>query len=412
MSVDQYSIKYGDWVICRNKIMYVCDLNGEDPSPIGLISKEDMESFDKLTYVSANEIEILPKRDIDENTLRSFFRLDVTPWQLCEQGCYPISDIKSFILTDDDLQTLSNNIHCVDIVTMDEWISHFIDFTPLNNNKEDIGLTLQITFMIFQKNLLLFNAEEDHRQQLTDIIDVYLSNKGKPFKELKVSSTLKKQIIVGMEAQSKTDITEDEKEGYALFLEELYSREDLDAIRHRAYAYYKNNKLVKKDWKKAEEALLKLIDYGEEEAAVFLGNIYYHQETPNYDKAFQYFTMAAGHGNIEAKYKMSDMYRRGLGVEKNPRKAFLILRLLYDQQYRLVQQGQYECDYPEVALRIGLCYEKGTGCPRDPLKAYTYFKAAEKALYKRRIHRPRPGDTALENSIQRSIERHNKNYPL
>ncbi len=410
MPTDQKSIQYGDWVLSRKKIMYVCDLNGEEPCPIGLLGKD--KRFEEAIYVPVDEIEILPPKDIEDHTLRSFFRLETTPWQLCQQGCYPISAIKGFILTDEDLKALSQNIHSVDLVSIDEWISHFITFKPLNTHKEDIGLTLQLTFMILQKNLLLFDAEKDNRHQLTDIIDVFLIHKGIPFKELDLSYSLMKQIIVGMEAENTTEITEDEKEGYVLFLEELYNQGDMDSIRHRAYAYYRGNKHVKKDWIKAEEALLKLMDAKEEEAAMYLGNIYYHSKTPDHEKAFQYYSMAAGQGNIEAKYKLCDMYRRGLGVERNPRKAFLMLKMLYHQQYRLVQQGQYKCEYPEVALRMGWCYEKGAGCPRDPVKAYTYFKEAETALYQRRFFHPKLGDTALENSIKRSMERIKKNLSL
>jgi TPR repeat protein len=45
-----------------------------------------------------------------------------------------------------------------------------------------------------------------------------------------------------------------------------------------------------------------------------------HYEEGDYDKSFEYWTKAAGLGDVDAHYSLSVMYREGYGVEKDEKK--------------------------------------------------------------------------------------------
>ena len=58
---------------------------------------------------------------------------------------------------------------------------------------------------------------------------------------------------------------------------------------------------------------------------------------PEYEKAYKYFSLAAFSGNVEARYKIGDMYKNGYYLEKN----LTIAKTIYDSLYREVIQEFY-----------------------------------------------------------------------
>ena len=413
MAMDKSELNYGDWVSCDGKIMFVYDINEDDPNTVGLILKDSKKYYDKYgytfyeaTYYPVTDIEVLPKKEIDEDTLLSYFRLEVTPWELAERGQYPISKVNSFILTDDDLNAISYNVYGVDAMSLDAWMFQFINFKPFNTKKEEtVGLSLQLTLAILQQNMAPFDVEEDDRHQLVEIIDVYLRNKGVPFNEMNIYPRIKKQIVMGMEALPANEITKDERKGYVWFLEDLYGSDDIDCIRHYAYAYYSGNQLVRQDYDKAQDALLKLTEKGNGEGAYALAHIYSRRAILNdsyYKDAFKYYQMAAEQGMIQATIKVCHMLRRGEGVKRDPEKAFEILDELYDQLLKVYQKGNYKCNYAEIAYQMGLYHEFGIGCPQSLEEAGRYFEMAKVALEQRD---PEGKNSKLLNVIEGSIER-------
>lgn len=116
--------EYGDWVRCEDQIMYVQDSSDEiEPGKLGLLKENaplvydkewDMQ-FPKIEYYPIESVEKLPEVDVDEVVLRRFFRLETTPWRLCEQGLFPFSDRSgTFTLTEDDLKVFSSNLSKAD----------------------------------------------------------------------------------------------------------------------------------------------------------------------------------------------------------------------------------------------------------------------------------------------------------
>ena len=174
-----------------------------------------------------------------------------------------------------------------------------------------------------------------------------------------------------------------------------------------------------KDWKKSEEALLKLYEFGKMKAANSLGYIYYSNRlgSPNYDKAFFFFTKAADDGIIEATYKLSDMYRKGHGTTKNLRKAWNLLNKVYREELEKIKSRIFDCKYADIALRMGYFYEEGLLNKQDYHKAMEYFLRAKFALEMRLMRYNHFGDSKVLKKINEAIERvfrnnTNENYEI
>ena len=415
-----FDYSYGDWVCCEGRIMYVLD-SGDDTEPgeLGLLQENAPIVFDKelniqhpeIAYYPVASVRKLPEADVGEATLRCFFRLETTPWELCRQGLYPFSDNSgTFVLTDDDLKVFASNLPDADSITMDDWEAQFtgrLHTAHVSCPEEDsIGLSLRLVWGIIRDLFDWFEIEEDDPGIITGIADAYFASKGKPLSEIDVPEIVKAEIISYLD-NSEEEVTDDHRKAYVRFLNEMCEKGDTWALEHKAYAYYGGNKLVPCDWKISEQALLELDQKGDRYAANSLGYIYYSSRLgkPDYDKAFTCFSKAAKAGVTEARYKLSDMYRKGHGTAKDPEKAYKMLSRLYDEQLAAIQKGYFDCKYADVALRMGYCYEEGAGCRQDYHKAHEYYLRAEYAIDMRILKVKGFGDETVKQNIEDSLKR-------
>lgn len=414
--------EFGDWVRCKGQIMYVQDSSDEtEPGKLGLLKENaplvydkewDMQ-FPKIEYYPVESVEKLPEVDVDEVVLRRFFRLETTPWKLCEQGLFPFSDRSgTFTLTEDDLRVFSSNLSKADAITMDDWetqftgVPHTVHVTCPENDSE--GLSLKLTWGVICDLFTWFDIDEDEPEVITDIIDAYFASKGKKLSEIDAPENLKAAIISYLEeSATEGEITDDQRKAYVRFLNEMCEKGDTWALEHKAHAYYGGNRIVPCDWKIAEQTLLILEQHGDREAANSLGYIYYSNRLgePDYDKAFFYFSKAAKAGIVEARYKLSDLYRKGHGTAKDTEKAFIMLKQVYIEQLASIQDGYFGCKYADVALRMGYCYEEGSGCQQDYHKAHEYFLRAKYAIDMRILKSKGFGDDVVKRNIEDALER-------
>ena len=76
----------------------------------------------------------------------------------------------------------------------------------------------------------------------------------------------------------------------------------------------------------------------------------------NPEKAFELFTKSANCGNQKSHYQLGVMYAKGLGVEKNSEKAFAIFKK---------ETNDLSCLH-----NLALCYHNGKGVKKNPKKAF------------------------------------------
>lgn len=92
-------------------------------------------------------------------------------------------------------------------------------------------------------------------------------------------------------------------------------------------------------------------DQGDPDALNCLGYIWYYGRTgqKDYAKALDYFSKAARTGNLQAAYKVADMYKNGYGCVKDYEKYKEIIRKLYPKAVRC--KNPFE-PLPEVFVRM------------------------------------------------------------
>ncbi len=413
---------YGDWVCYEGQIMFVWDSSDEKGfGELGLLKENAPVIFDKewnmqypkIEYYPVESVEKLPEVDVDESVLRRFFRLETTPWELCRQGLFPFSDRSgSFTLTEEDLKAFASNLAKADNIIMDDWITQFTATTHVTHvycpaDKSE-GLSLHLTWNVIREIFTWFDIDEDEPEIVTDIVDAYFASTGKVLSEIDAPENLKAAIISYLEETSQeVEVTDDQRKAYVRFLNEMCDKGDTWALETKAYAYYGGNKIVPCDWKIAEQALLKLERSGDTYAANSLGYIYYSNRLgePDYNKAFTYFSKAAKAGVVEARYKLADLYRKGHGTAKDPEKAFKLLKQVYDGQLASIQDGYFGCKYADVALRMGYCFEEGSGCQQDHHKAHEFFLRAKYAIDMRILKSKGFGDDVVKQNIEDSLAR-------
>ncbi len=108
-----------------------------------------------------------------------------------------------------------------------------------------------------------------------------------------------------------------------------------------------------------------------------LGYIYYYGRCGevNYDLAFKYYKRAADLGEDEAKMKLSDMYAKGIGTNKDLDKSKEILYELYEKEKN--SNNAYSL-YPQLVMRLSSYWIKEKDYERaygELLRSKEYIKS-------------------------------------
>ena len=92
-------------------------------------------------------------------------------------------------------------------------------------------------------------------------------------------------------------------------------------------------------------------EYKYPEAYICLGYIWYYGRTGtrDYEKAFKYYTLSAQTGNLQAAYKLADMYKNGYYVDKDYDKYKQIVEELYPKVKDARSLGE---PLPEIFTRL------------------------------------------------------------
>lgn len=154
-----------------------------------------------------------------------------------------------------------------------------------------------------------------------------------------------------------------------------FTETDIEAIKKDDYAYI-NNKGVEAylagKYEIASEYYQVAATMGCDNSMSNLGYYYlYHSNPTNPNKALAYFSVAANFENVEAIYKLGDMYRNGIGVEKDIElglyyfnKALELIENDEDKDYR---------DYPSLYFALGKEFLEDGAYDTNLRKAYFYL---------------------------------------
>ena len=185
-----------------------------------------------------------------------------------------------------------------------------------------------------------------------------------------------------------------------------------EALEALAYASYGGNNVFPRNFKKSEECLLRLIEVQPEPLLHYyntLGYIYYYgrstEGVPQYEKAYQYFSIGAILGAYESRYKLADMLVAGKGVPKNVEAAAILVKSLYQENRDLLEEGNVMCKFADVALRLGGLHERGDGVEQSLESAYSLYLQASYAIKERMKAGEYFGDKSVAEHIEEGLQR-------
>ena len=415
---DFTELEFAQLVMWKDRINAVWNAGEEKtaglvPYDVLVAYNGDEDSLDQKTItVPIRQIQIPDPVKAEQDTLRAFFRLDVMPWDLLGEGKYPFSSATSKLeITEDDLLFVIDRLPMFrNRFLLDAWEDSFPALRIIIPEDETPGFTMPFLARCFFSMMEWFDPEEDDWQYIWELRDGYLQSRGKPLSETVLPKMFKGDMAAELEEYCKKNpVTEEIHDYYVHLLDELMETGNRNDINTYAYAYYGGNSIVPCDWKKSEQALLKLFDpdddppEGDEWAANSLGYIYGSNRLGklDYEKAFVCFLYAANHGVIEATYKLSDLYRLGLGVRKDPEMAWAILNKLYQKtDKKHISRGKYA----DIMLRMGYCYRDGVGVAPDRETALKFFLDAKRGIEARLKKNPGYGDEVVARNIQAAID--------
>ncbi len=193
------------------------------------------------------------------------------------------------------------------------------------------------------------------------------------------------------------------KELFRRVVENECERENTQALYIKGYGCYGGDEIFECDWEESRKLITRLFELTEEPLyANTLGYIYYYGRcnggVPEYEKAFQYFSVGAVHGLLESVYKQADMFLTGKGCIKAPKTAELIIWNLYKEVRTRFCHGE-DAKFADIALRMAAADERHG----DFEAAYAYYLEADCAIKKRLQKSTFFGDKTVQDKITKSI---------
>jgi len=95
-------------------------------------------------------------------------------------------------------------------------------------------------------------------------------------------------------------------------------------------------------------------------------------------RAFQACKQAADAGDLEAKVALALRYKKGDGVERNPTKAFELLKDTFELLKGAADAGRSvnKAKLASVKIQLARCYKEGIGVEQNPTEAVRLFREA------------------------------------
>ncbi|MBO4460058.1 MAG: sel1 repeat family protein [Clostridiales bacterium] len=289
-----------------------------------------------------------------------------------------------------------------DMIIEDFFKSNGRDTVLVDNTTNDLfnidGLLTQINYF-----------EEDEEDEL-------------PLTERHFIPEIKEGFIVHRDNQLViSDLTKENKLLFRRFADELAESGNFVAIKLKAYAYFSGNPIYGQNYAKAE-ALLKrlLVEFNFGYAANTLGYIYFDGKidgVPDYEKAYFYFSAATLFDIAESRFKLAEMYMKGLYISRDTDMAYNLINNLYNDERFRFEKGNISNYFPETAYRMAMFFLSGKdSIPRSESVniygiAYKYLLEARCAALIRAGQNRRPGDDALLADIDRAIKIASENIP-
>lgn len=240
-------------------------------------------------------------------------------------------------------------------------------------------------------------------------VQTWKKNEHKPYSEREYTFNQKWDFIEYWDDDRLLSADDDIKEAYRMILDSLCGADDKEALKKKAYACYGHgNAAYGQNWPESQKCLLRLMEIDPDpQIANTLGYMFYYGRctdgVPEYDKAFYFFSIGAAGYYYESRYKLSDMFKNGYGVAKNPKAAAALIWELYEEQLEKICDGQFQSDFADVALRAGNLLKEGIDCIPSADRAFYFYLQAKYAIRMRMLTSDSYGDNKVAAAVDHAI---------
>ena len=191
---------------------------------------------------------------------------------------------------------------------------------------------------------------------------------------------------------------------FRTIVDEECERGAYSAMRIKGYSCYGGNRLYECDWEESRNMISALFEkYDDPIFANTLGYIHYYGRcnngVPEYEKAFQYYSIGVAHGLLESTYKQADMFMKGKGCIKSESAANAIYERLYQECRPRFCCGD-DAKFADIALRQASIYQR----KEFYSFAYATYLEADYAIKKRMKKSDFFGNTKVQESITQGLK--------
>ncbi len=253
---------------------------------------------------------------------------------------------------------------------------------------------------------IFYDSSENIRDEITQIIQIsenYIYNKEHDLIDWKLTS-LQIENILEEFSESTDKVSNSRKELFKKIVNEECEKNNYLAMRIKGYGCYGGDKVFDCDWEESRKWITRLFETdGDPHYANSLGYIYYYGRCnngiPDYEKAFQYFSVGAAHDLYESMYKIADMFLSGKGCIKSPETSeYIIYKLYLDSKPRFCS-GE-DANFADIALRWASKWQREE---KYEIALYHYMEA-DFAIDRRLKKSDFFGDKKVKENITKSIE--------
>ena len=284
-------------------------------------------------------------------------------------------------------------------------LDHYVDYCSLwPSNEDELFMAMDQAFndvFLYEDDAIDILMEKIG--EIIEIKDNFEYNKQHPVDEWKLSE-LQKNMILEHFVNSPDNVPRSKVPLFRKIVNEKCEKNDQLALHIKGYSCYGGDKIFECDWEESRKCITKLFEMvGDPYYANTLGYIYYYGRcnggAPEYEKAFQYFSVGAAFDVTESMYKQADMFLGGKGCIKSPQTFDHIINKLYVDARPKFCHGE-DSKFADIALRKASSMERA----EDYENAFYYYLEADCAIKKRLKKSTFFGDKTVQEKITKSIE--------
>ncbi len=365
----------------------------------------------KLTY--------LPPIKLNENEYQAIVRLDKNILEVLGDNVVEnlINEEDYKITVEDFVFALKKNVDLsIDEIAYNTWCDFLGQQLFIQAQKNSLEVYTEDDALLSMHTYIYHPWSGFNSEGILEAVregTIFIEDRNENYLERRYPIYIKERLLEKLENDAvMNEASEEHVILYRKFAEELASIDNIYGLNAVGYGCYGGNRAFDCDWERSRDSISKLFEIENEMPkkaflANTLGYIYYYGRcnngVPQYEEAYKCFSFAAFNEVYEAQYKIADMFKNGYGVVKSPETARNIVATLYNENIKYIREGNFNCKFADIALRMGgMCTDREDG-ENDYEEALYYYTQAEYAIRMRMMETNYYGDSKVSDAIANAL---------